>query len=223
MMNKEEFLKTLEELLSDIPEEEKHDALEYYRDFFEDATKDEKKIIDELGSPLIVAENIRKGIFEDGSNSTVKYQIEKYESQDTNEDTPRQSRKKKSNNNAVIFLAILTSPIWVSMSIALISILISLLIALAVILFSPLFIGIGACSEGIRNIVIGIGSLVTGIGAIGLTDIGVGCVFMSIGLISIVIFIKFTFRFFMWVLKGIKDFIKRIKDLIKGIFIKGEA
>ena len=36
-MNKEEFLKRLEELLSDISEEERADALTFYRSYFEDA------------------------------------------------------------------------------------------------------------------------------------------------------------------------------------------
>lgn len=36
-MNKEEFLKRLEQLLSDISEEERADALAFYRSYFEDA------------------------------------------------------------------------------------------------------------------------------------------------------------------------------------------
>ena len=36
-MNREEFLRQLERLLSDIPEGERWEALEYYRNYFEDA------------------------------------------------------------------------------------------------------------------------------------------------------------------------------------------
>ena len=36
-MNKEEFLRKLEQLLSDISEEERKDAIAFYRSFFEDA------------------------------------------------------------------------------------------------------------------------------------------------------------------------------------------
>ena len=36
-MSREEFMKQLENLLSDVSEEEKREALEYYRCYFEDA------------------------------------------------------------------------------------------------------------------------------------------------------------------------------------------
>lgn len=59
-MNKEEFLSQLETHLSGMPENEKQEALQYYRDYFEDAGKEkEKEILESLGSPAEVAENIR--------------------------------------------------------------------------------------------------------------------------------------------------------------------
>ena len=36
-MNREEFMKELEYLLSDIPDEEKAEAIGYYRDYLEEA------------------------------------------------------------------------------------------------------------------------------------------------------------------------------------------
>ena len=55
-MNKEFFLKRLEELLFDIPEEERENALWYYRDYFEEAGEEkEKEVIRELGSPERIA------------------------------------------------------------------------------------------------------------------------------------------------------------------------
>ena len=48
-MNKEEFLKRLEQLLSDISEEERADALAFYRSYFEDAgIGNEASILEEL-------------------------------------------------------------------------------------------------------------------------------------------------------------------------------
>ena len=50
-MNKEEFLKRLEELPSDISEEERADALAFYRSYFEDAgIGNEASILEELES-----------------------------------------------------------------------------------------------------------------------------------------------------------------------------
>ena len=51
-MNKEEFLMKLEALLLDVPGDERREALEYYRNYFEDAGQEnEAKIIEELESP----------------------------------------------------------------------------------------------------------------------------------------------------------------------------
>ena len=48
-MSREEFMKQLETLLSDVPEEEKREALEYYRGYFEDAGEEnEERILKEF-------------------------------------------------------------------------------------------------------------------------------------------------------------------------------
>ena len=41
-MKKEEFMRELEYLLQDIPEEEKEDAIAYYRDYLEEAGADKE-------------------------------------------------------------------------------------------------------------------------------------------------------------------------------------
>ncbi|MGN0326283.1 MAG: DUF1700 domain-containing protein [Lachnospiraceae bacterium] len=60
-MSKEEFLSQLEVQLSGMPENEKQEALQYYRDYFEDAGKEkEGEVLASLGSPEDVARNIRE-------------------------------------------------------------------------------------------------------------------------------------------------------------------
>lgn len=61
-MSKEEFMKELEYLLQDIPEEEKEDALEYYRDYLEEAGDQEEQVLKEFGSPERIAAIIRADI-----------------------------------------------------------------------------------------------------------------------------------------------------------------
>ena len=59
-MNRREFIRELEYLLQDIPEEEKADAIAYYRDYLEDAGEEqEEDVIREFGSPERVAAIIR--------------------------------------------------------------------------------------------------------------------------------------------------------------------
>ncbi len=60
-MNKDEFLRQLEQLLGSISPEERADAMAYYRSYFEDAgIENEASILKELESPQKVAQSILK-------------------------------------------------------------------------------------------------------------------------------------------------------------------
>ncbi len=62
-MNKEKFLFQLERLLYDIPKEEREEALEYYRSYFEEAGEDmEDAVLEELGSAQEIASSIKEGL-----------------------------------------------------------------------------------------------------------------------------------------------------------------
>ena len=62
-MNKDEFLRKLEALLSGISQEERTEALAFYRSYFEDAGEaNEAKILEELESPQKVADSIIKDL-----------------------------------------------------------------------------------------------------------------------------------------------------------------
>ncbi len=62
-MNKAEFMKELERLLQNIPENERIEALNYYEEYFSDAGEEnEQKVLAELESPQKVADNIKDGL-----------------------------------------------------------------------------------------------------------------------------------------------------------------
>lgn len=64
-MTKQEFLQRLEQLLWDLPEEERLDAVWYYEDYFADAgPENENRVLRELKNPETVADNIRAGYLE---------------------------------------------------------------------------------------------------------------------------------------------------------------
>ncbi|MEY8394274.1 DUF1700 domain-containing protein [Lachnospiraceae bacterium 45-P1] len=82
-MKKETFLKELEYLLQDIPDEDKEEALSYYRDYLEEAgSENEDKVMEEFGSPERVAAIIRADItgnLKDGGSFTEKgYEDERF-------------------------------------------------------------------------------------------------------------------------------------------------
>lgn len=59
-MNKKLFLDELHRLLSDLPLEERNQAIKYYEDYFEDAgPENEQAILKELGSPQELANQIK--------------------------------------------------------------------------------------------------------------------------------------------------------------------
>lgn len=62
-MNKETFIIQLEKLLDDIPKEERDEAVDYYRCYFDDAgVENEALVIEELESPQVIADSIKEGL-----------------------------------------------------------------------------------------------------------------------------------------------------------------
>lgn len=62
-MNRVDFMGQLEILLRNIPAAEREEALQYYNDYFDDAGKEnEQAVIEALGSPARVAENIKRDL-----------------------------------------------------------------------------------------------------------------------------------------------------------------
>lgn len=82
-MTRDQYINQLEYLLQDIQDEDKEDALQYYRDYFDEAGPEkEEDIIRELGSPERIASMIRcdiAGHLEQGGEFTESgYQDERF-------------------------------------------------------------------------------------------------------------------------------------------------
>ena len=114
-MSKLEFMKTLEELLIDIPMEEKMEALQFYDCYFADARPEhEQDIITELGSPERVAASIKaeintsdqdaqsRGYFTEKGYEDDTWQEPKYEMQnrvDNNRTDNNRTDNSRADNN----------------------------------------------------------------------------------------------------------------------------
>lgn len=82
-MRKEEFLRQLEYLLQDMPEGDKEEAIQYYRDYLEEAGPEhEEKAVEEFGSPERVAAIIRADMMgnleEGGAFTETGYEDERF-------------------------------------------------------------------------------------------------------------------------------------------------
>lgn len=62
-MNRNDFMKQLESLLQNVSPTEREEALQYYNDYFDDAgAENERDVIEALGNPARVAENIKRDL-----------------------------------------------------------------------------------------------------------------------------------------------------------------
>lgn len=155
-MNKEQFLLRLEQLLSDIPEDERTEALEYYQSYFEDAgVENEANVIEELGSPEKVAQSIREGVNDRGEDTVDHPLVSK--TADTGgtganwSDMKQkfQQKDKRSMWLLAIIVAVFTSPIWLGalgtlfgISISLVSVIAAIILTVVILAFVGLIVGL---------------------------------------------------------------------------------
>ena len=210
-MNRDEFLRQLEGLLSGISEEERADAMAFYRSYFEDAGEEnEAAILAELESPQKVADSILKNIGIDGNgsyyNTFANRDAEYYRNVNATQQNLAGTNTVKKDNTATtvgIIAAVLTSPIWLT----LVAVVATLLFALVMILFS-LAIAVAAVMlalviTGFALVGVGFGSLFGGAAAAGLGLIGSGLIVLALGMLAVILTVWVFGVFLPWACKGI--------------------
>lgn len=133
-MNRYEFMKQLESLLQNVPPAEREEALQYYNDYFDDAgAENEKEVIEALGNPARVAENIKRDLTENSEAVRVKasdhalMEYGKDSAATQNQTQPVKEKEKK-----------LDLPTWAIV-----------LLVILLILASPAILGVGAGAFGV--------------------------------------------------------------------------
>lgn len=194
-MNRKEFMRRLEELLADISENEREEALQYYEDYFDDAgTEREAAVIEELVSPEQVARKIKAGLSEeDGEFSEEGYRDSRFEGRRQApaeyagaEKTAAEKPGRKQTNFwkvlAIILLCILLGPIVIPVGFV-------LLVAIFGVAIGILAVAFGIGVSGIALILGGMVTAVRGIvwlfrnPAGGILTIGAGCLLISLGIL----------------------------------------
>lgn len=210
-MNKEEFLKELGVLLTGISEEEKADALAFYRSYFEDAGEEnEASIIAELESPQKVAESIRKnlGLDKNGGyyNTYANRDNEYYRNvNETIQNISGQQQKETKSNwsGLTIAIVILTSPIWLVALMVLASVLLAVAatlfgVAIAVVAVMASLVFVGFILLGV-----GCGYFFSGSFAVGLGLAGAGLLVLALGLLAVILAVWIFGGFLPWAFAGI--------------------
>jgi hypothetical protein len=191
-MSQDEFMRELEYLLSDIPENEKAEAMEYYRDYMEEAGQEnEERVIKEFQSPERIAAIIRSDIsgnLKDGGEFTEtgyqderfkdpNYQMaERYDLPEAPEDRPYghegpdkeyDGRRKGMEGNRIVKIIL-----WIVL----------------LIVASPVLVGIAGGMAGLAGGFFGsVLASVIGIGALTFTLLAAGVSVIVVSIVSMVI------------------------------------
>ncbi len=222
-MNRQEFMRRLEQLLEGIPEEEKREAIAYYTSYFEDAGEEnEEKIIRELESPEKVAATIRADFpgcnssetassgdqqNYNGTNQNMGQQNYNGANQNMGQQNYSGAVQKEDNttrNILLIILLVITSPIWGSILVAIGGALIGVI--------GGLFgIAVGCVIGGVAVVGVAITILVTGAISLGFISMGDGLLMIAIGLCAAGLLVLVCGKFLPWLAKG-------IANLWRGLF-----
>ncbi len=212
-MNRQEFMKRPEELLQDISENEREEALQYYNDYFDDAgAENEAQIIEELGNPEQVARTIKAGMSDaDGEYTETGYADSRFQEHQnlTPKDTAagEASGKQRKQPNfwkilSIILLCILLLPVIIPLG----------CIALGLILlvvFGIAGMAVGAVALCIAFLITGVVLIGYGIWrifftpALGLCLSGVGCLLLAVGILVTLLVVAVGIKLVPWLIRAI--------------------
>ena len=233
-MNRVEFMKELEYLLSDISDGEREEALQYYNDYLNDAGEEnEEAIIDSLGSPEKLAFTIKAGLTGGGEGEFTENGYQDYEEEKNIvaewKDYSESDNKTEENKASVpATKKKMSAGVWI-------------LIIILCILFAPAIIGVGAGAlSAIFGILAGVLATVLGLAvavaalAIALPVCGAvmfcvgivqlftapagGCLLMGLGMLSFGVGLIFVACIVWLVGKGIPAVIRFVVDIFNKIF-----
>lgn len=203
-MNKEEFMRQLENLLSDISEEEKKEALEYYRGYFEDAgAENEERILRELESPEKVAQTIKADL---GMGKETKSQS----AENTTEVYTRKNSDKYWKNILIVILLVLTFPIWIGLVGGLFGLCVGIIGAIFGISMAVAAVTAAFYVSGIAVFGVGISQLVIGNIPAGIALMGVGLILVALAILMTIACVWFYGKLIPWLVRGVVSLGKRI-------------
>lgn len=143
-MNKNEFLKQLDHLLSDFPEEERREAMEYYVEYFDEAGPEkEDEVLKELGSPQEVANHIREELAEKGLVLA-------------GESTSKEEKNSGWKIACIVLICLLAAPIAIPLVVAVIALIVSVIAGIIGLFFGTCGVTFAFAVVAIVLFVIGI-------------------------------------------------------------------
>lgn len=206
-MTKEQFLFQLEQRLLDIPEDERAEAMEYYRDYFDDAGEEnEAQVIAELGSPDKVANSIKDGLRGNrGDHGTVGQPPQMRGAGASGQ----QQSDTRSKWILILLVAVITSPLWIGAAAGLVGVLIGVLVTIAALLVADVLVTVCGIVGGAICVIVGIVRLFTSGVVVGLMTIGVSLMLFAVGCFALVLLLLLCGRLLPWLLNSISNLMHR--------------
>ena len=234
-MRKEEYLQKLEQLLYDIPAEDRYEAMQFYSDYLEDAGVEVDEVLRALGTPEELAKSIQKDLYGDNEagdfTRTYKdvpgtYRVpfstggrfsgssSAYDESDTQstEAAKKKSRKGKLTvGQWILFLILLfcAAPVIVPICGGAISLILGVILAVIAIVFGAGIAGVALIIAAIVVLVVAIVKLVIS-PLSALVMIGGGLLMAGIGLIGMVFALWIVCKVLPKIVVGIVDILFEI-------------
>ena len=174
-MDKQTFLRRLEEGLRQLPPEEREDILAYHREYFQDAgPEQEAKVIRELGDPDLLARRLLSEYGEQPPASPPP----------PSQPQPEAPKKKRPSGVLVAILAVLAAPIALPLAAALGAVAIALAVAALSVALALMAVIVGVLITGIALVALGFSALLLYPPA-ALVVLGAGLVCCGLGLFGV--------------------------------------
>ena len=203
-MNKNEFLSQLEKFLSDLPEEERREAMEYYVEYFDEAGPEkENEVLKEFGAPEKIAKQIHEELAEKG--------LIVYDPSAAGED----GKEKKDGWKiaCIVLLCILAAPVVIPLAAAIIGTILSVIVA---VISAIAGVFLAACGLTLAFAVAAVVLFVVGIvklfsaPLVGLFLIGLSLLFAGLALLLGFLVVQFCIVTLPWMCRGIYNLCKKM-------------
>ena len=215
-MSRKAFMARLDELLADITEAEKDEALSYYEEYFEDAgPENEEEVIQSLGSPEKVAATIKAGLSEnaqeEGEFSETGYTNSYYDVKD--EVATINKRKGLGGIGTggwilILILCVFALPILGPILLGIAGTIFGVLVAIAAVIFAVLVTGVALVAAAIAMVVAGFATLfMTPI--VGIALIGAALLVAGIGILLAILGVWVITKVLPPVIRGLVELIRK--------------
>ena len=208
-MTKEQFIFQLEQKLLDIPEDERAEAMEYYRDYFNDAgTENEEQVIAELGSPDKVAASIKEGMRSGRDDAgTVGQPPQTRGSAKSYSEANKERRQTDSRSKwiLIILVAVFTFPFWIGAVGVIFGVLVAVIAALFGLLITAVALAAAGLVAGVICVIVGIVRFFTGGIVTGLMTVSVGLLLFAMGCLCTAALVFLLGQVLPWMLRGISN------------------